>query len=476
MRYLTYTKKVVLALALGANILGLATLAALNIVDSSRYNSATVILSSAPTPTVNPNCVISIESPELDPAYIQSTITNRKFTPQNMPVTVMDDLIVKYDNTNCHLPPSGPNQIANNYNEYYAKLSFVTTDSGGHEVLLASQTFGSNDSPTGILGTQTNGIGYWRFNLTALNSAVNSQPFLETLIDSIAKKRPIKVKIENDTTAMSLNGGLYLATFIATEKSVAMTNCYQAYGNGENKVIMMRALLPSSYTISLPQLSTDITNIKNDFISHSPLKQNIAKFSFFADLGQIDENTALAQGISPSTPKKDILGKMLGNIGKASSCGSSGTHILRSTLPGIIMVQTGQNFDGFTLPGSGIMIDSVSGTIGLVLHEFGHSFSALNDEYVHPVPAGVSPKSTNCSSSPSTNYKHNSQLYGATNLLGCTKASAFRPSDSSIMNNPQGPEFNTVSCGYILARINKSNDPKSFFPACNTMLGITHYP
>lgn len=472
MQHLTYTKKVVLGLAVGANILGLATLARLNITDSSQY-SAAVVASTKP-PQSN-KCTVSLEPIELDPTYIAETLRDRKFTPQNMPFSVVDKFIVR-TKLNCVRDTS----VANNLSERLPLIvSITTTNSAGSEITLFSRpwTFG----PSALVSGQDMFFNFWvgdfvsylnRAGLSASETATNKTN-LEILIDSIAKKRPVKVKLANDTTNTAYS---YPATFPEPEKPVAMTNCYQAYGSGTNNyVIMMRALLANPYTIRPSQLLADITDIKNDFLTHSPLTQNIAKFSFYADLKQIDEGVELAQGISPSTPKKDILGKVLSNISRASSCGSEGTHVLRSTLPGQILVAGGGNFDGFTNGGGNIIIDTESGTSGLVLHEFGHSFGYLNDEYQNNLPAGVSIKKTNCSQNPSSDYKNGGQLYGATNLQGCTTPSLFRPSNNSLMNNPHGPEFNTVSCGYMLSRL-KGGSPKSNFPACNIMTGIIHYP
>lgn len=140
----------------------------------------------------------------------------------------------------------------------------------------------------------------------------------------------------------------------------------------------------------------------------------------------------------------------------------------------------------------------------VLLHEVGHAFAGLKDEYIVKntgdfetyVTKSWSGTGENCSSQPSWDYRNaaDNKIYGSVTSRGCTMYSSggiprdsesyFRPSESSIMRTAgalvngqlvltMGDKFNVVSCGYIMAAINGQALTQAvaskYFPECKTM-------
>jgi len=90
----------------------------------------------------------------------------------------------------------------------------------------------------------------------------------------------------------------------------------------------------------------------------------------------------------------------------------------------------------------------------VAMHEFGHGFCDLSDEYVYREWRPVPFRKFNCRLPPGA---QDWIPYGALEYKGCTSSSltgVLRPSITSIMKNAYLiPKFNIVSCGYCLQKI-----------------------
>lgn len=125
----------------------------------------------------------------------------------------------------------------------------------------------------------------------------------------------------------------------------------------------------------------------------------------------------------------------------------------------------------------------------LFLHEAGHSFAVLADEYLlirdpqfapsDQARQGLINLSTqfakdaihNCAINPNIEYSLLGSIYGGTKYNGCTIYNRFRPSNDSLMQGGYAKDyrFNVVSCGYIIKAIKKVGHAWSYFPECAAM-------
>jgi len=124
----------------------------------------------------------------------------------------------------------------------------------------------------------------------------------------------------------------------------------------------------------------------------------------------------------------------------------------------------------------------------VVIHESGHAWGRLSDEYIEGDRSPIEGYSLNCSRNPEVDFinSEDGKKYGNTNIVGCnyTSFGSYRPSQNSIMNNTSfelmsatldrdaGTKFNVVSCGYLVAGIlgetvNKNNAQTHWADCCN---------
>src|SRR3989344_1858159 len=100
----------------------------------------------------------------------------------------------------------------------------------------------------------------------------------------------------------------------------------------------------------------------------------------------------------------------------------------------------------------------------IALHEFGHSFAKLNDEYISGRVSGG-----NCVTNPASNWSYNGIQYGDIAFEGCGYPTVYhRSSQASIMRGAQSGEtrFNVVSCGYIVAAITRIGEGREYWQEC----------
>ncbi|MBU4086947.1 MAG: hypothetical protein KKB21_05220, partial [Nanoarchaeota archaeon] len=115
----------------------------------------------------------------------------------------------------------------------------------------------------------------------------------------------------------------------------------------------------------------------------------------------------------------------------------------------------------------------------ILLHEMGHSFSSLEDEYIYPEGTGPEGHGTrNCRLEGEYLFPEGKKQGGIDYLFypfgdsseGCMSSSPYRPSQNSLMRGTASAalsiyKFNVVSCGYLVQKI--SNQQKSLKESMN---------
>ena len=263
------------------------------------------------------------------------------------------------------------------------------------------------------------------------------------------------------------------------------SSCQHISGSGSNKIVFT-----AHEGFSTSSLQTYTADVINGLKTIDPYAANIDKFSFFIDT-KLRARTA-DSSISPITD---------------SSCGPAFKYILFDN-PGesLVMGQGPVNIGLGNCITPSIAGMSTGACVGHVAaHELGHTIGMLDDEYPSGdvVPLNIQGDDTNCTDD-LNNYKStiDNKMYGLSNVTGCFYSPlSFRSSQNSIMKHdddsagfePQYNKFNVISCGYIMAGINREpidkahaetywpkccnlNTVKDGIPGCSSPLTITLPP
>ncbi len=182
--------------------------------------------------------------------------------------------------------------------------------------------------------------------------------------------------------------------------------------------------------------------------------------------------SAIQQKITTTPPYSDYPGRVKVNSYSTTAnlgCQQGGTRLLICDLSAVASAanSSGQPYDSIivvdntsTYSGAGYIGQDVavlyngSYTPSMSLHEFGHSFASLRDEYSYAAsggPAGISP-AENCyaGSPPNPDW---ADVSGAQYVPSCTDDSWYRSSQSSVMLSYDDLHYNAVSIKYIKQRI-----------------------
>jgi hypothetical protein len=262
---------------------------------------------------------------------------------------------------------------------------------------------------------------------------------------------------------------------------VTLSNCVAVSGTGPDKVVFMRG--QSAALNNLQFLSTINDSISNGFNSVEPFKTYFSSFSFYEDLRTADE-TGFSGGLYYAYRYVPGL----------SSCGSvakSFAYFLNpNTASDFAGVTSGTtyNANAFKSNQSSVMEVNLYGASAsdvsrTLMHEAGHAFGLLDDEYQG---GGFVNMVNNCSMRPWTDYVGlDNLMYGAgpgSGTAGCADSSYYRPSSDSIMMGGYSTsrQFNIYDCGAVIAGILNIQDApianvypymriKKYFPQCNAM-------
>ncbi len=313
----------------------------------------------------------------------------------------------------------------------------------------------------------------------------------DAVINAVAQTGTFKNKISN------LDTGLYAQSATV---SVPATNCVPLGGNGPIKVVFARGESWNSTVSDFVSKSLNVIN--NGYGKIDPFKKYFSQFSFYADLKKYPDALGVGvQGIVPVVIQSDGTKSAFSAVTSCAALGHIDTTIFfeSDTLDGnsaFAYLGTGNvfyniyaanqtNLIGRFSAGSGL--DRASTEAGVIIHEVGHAFAGLLDEYVSQTQnnkdnllTGVNnPRiltTENCSTYPARDFRNpaDGRLYGAYLDKGCEYLVAqlqsgqkhplpyYRPAVRSIMSSGDlttntdtiwVPKFNIISCGYIIAAI-----------------------
>lgn len=281
------------------------------------------------------------------------------------------------------------------------------------------------------------------------------------LVDSIAKGRRVFVRIKEE------DGKNY------KDQDLTMTNCVPFYGSGPNSIAVLQdkdldnlSLSPGGVSIpfnaSLGMMLTAVDGFRKEGVEKiDPYKTYKDSFSYYLDLTPVDDSSWLT---IPFLSSKFFLSGA-SNVKRASACKNVVQYIFINN----------KTYRAYAPWGSGVaFLTSLAGpTAHIAIHELGHSFASLVDEYVQLNPLGrtFGPALMNCSLNPKTDFSYNSTYYGDGTYKGCTNSTSYRGSENDLMrdyNDTNGEKMNVIGCGYVLAKI-KGGSAKSRFPECGTL-------
>jgi hypothetical protein len=316
--------------------------------------------------------------------------------------------------------------------------------------------------------------------------SVNLQEIMtEENIAAIAKNSGWRLKFVGPDLVDDLRGAIFPPSVTKdTPKyaSLPMTNCAQVYGSGKHQIVYGRRLdsviTPKGDIGSLVEFANNSRAILNSSAPFTVTDINNSSqkyrdyFSHYLDLKFFS-----VVEISDSREMNPIRWD--------SSCklGSVYTLLVAKTPLG----RSEANFGTRTIY---INIPNQLATVGELapstfLHEFAHAFALIRDEYLYSdSPAELDERwaiQRNCSIVPTFDYRQGDRMYGG-KFQGCgfpttiaydnSLIPVYRPSSNSIMRQSPSLQFNTVSCGYILASIKDSPTAKQHFAECAAMPGI----
>ncbi|MFA6601603.1 MAG: hypothetical protein WCT02_01950 [Candidatus Paceibacterota bacterium] len=277
---------------------------------------------------------------------------------------------------------------------------------------------------------------------------------------------------------------------------VGMSLCAPISGGGQYGVVYMRG---ESADYNLRELAAFGDGVwGRGFRETEPFATYHMTFSHFLDLGNYDDRGFETEDATINDKPRKYF-KDISFPQRVSACSGKRLYIFINDLTyyGYTSRFTNNIFmavDGFsqTHP-DGTRTALVSEFSDTAMHEIGHAFAGLNDEYL--VNSNISVKKSwtvagnfveNCSLRPLDDFTYNTKsgnkLYGSLTSEGCTFRAVdfsgvlrplYRPTEDSIMREGTG-QFNVVSCGHIVTAIIgfAQGIAESHFPDCWELDGI----
>ena len=363
----------------------------------------------------------------LDPDYIIQTQKpvsegGRGFIPAE-PFNPFDDIV-------CEYKVPGDDQIE----QYEAKL--ITTLADGSEKTIK----------TGYVASPVQEEGYTIYKWSIKGWDAGAMPGIvdETNMNYIVNSPNIRCEI-------TLSDG---KTIASRDKPVNL--CVHLWGasNADFSIVTMRTETAGKSARWVVERGE--SNRIDGYQTIEPFAYYKEKFSHYADLKELDDNII---GAIPVTVPKEILSG-LDKAAKASSCGKKRLHNIYTKF------EIGSKSAGWTFYGARAVIideeftrESPEKNIKVVMHETGHSFCYLWDEYsilagalLWKVVPFMNANWTNCFSL--VNVK-NFYPFGKP-YDGCTSVLLFRTSKNSLMMNVSKIEklqYNDWGCGMCMVEI-----------------------
>ncbi len=391
-----------------------------------------------------------------DESFIRDAQNNRGFTPEGK-ITPFDDFYVEVSTKFC---PMTGHPAQDQLYEFFGSLE--TTDSQGNNIVLIEKgAFYKSYENLDNVRYRWNLKGWSNQKQGIIENSFTmhkQKEKLEILIDSIVQNRPVFIRIKYRDS-------------LVLEQNIEMDSCLHLRGRGVHRAVSMRGT--SDVVLNPIRLILNAEEvIENGFNKIDPFKKyNKHYFSHYVDLQYHDDS-----------------GIRLLSFDKPAEVSSCNKRIGPSRLYYFYNFKGGKT-EHESIIGNRVMYLGNADPV-LAIHETGHSFCKLADEYVYGAfqRKGKGWLERNCIMRlelPGA-YSYRGKLYAELFTpyqsggyhLGCTALSTasgvdvHRPSKNSIMNDntkEDGDKFNVISCGYCAAEITEIKTGSEWWPACMEM-------
>ena len=335
------------------------------------------------------------------------------------------------------------------------------------------------------------------------------------------------VTFDSSTEAYRIRGAFAGGTFSDYSNIAKVSNCVKMQGNGPFKVVFIRSSGENDdvMTTALDPLSNflNYTNhAVSTFLSIDPMKTYANSFSFYADIKPTVYRGNVPSETSCNAPDTGVSFAKVESNDHHTEYAYANANPTIPRLTGFTInnrswfsVSLPDPLHPYTING---VPESVDENYNATVHEFGHSFAGLDDEYrcSHIDNSDEDGQRYSnvfdCSQNPDLDYwdSVDNRTYGSINTLAVSRSpddeerDFYIPSRNSMMNViststeerilieeetsvgtqefqetvysfTRSPEirFNVISCGYIMARL--MNEPvdkahaQTHWPQCMTM-------
>lgn len=393
----------------------------------------------------------------LDPGYIAKTEAERGFRPSE-PFTPFDDVICELNITH-----------SSDYSSRTFQGKLITQDNSEvvNGILSYSYTQGSRDYYSWKISGWKNG---WTNNSAVMEKIIND------------KKIGCYVKISGTTS------GAYTNT-VSREAEYLVGTCVHLQGKNDAKFKIV-SLRTKSLKFTIKQIVDLGEKLRTGgFGAFSPFKENQNEFSHFSCLEEVDDSQLNFAKVFVDFQLVEvpifekITEKKITTRFDAVINGKPYYFFYNNKGYLAYVMKVGGRVMFINLPSANGWTRTVKANENTFqMHEFGHAFCKLADEYFIPSQSGIAglilvngvmPEDFVPVNSGGQIIKRNCRLLGdfgdfGTSISGCTRSLVKRSSDTSIMNQLVGSDlrFNVISAGYCLNAIKGGDINDNFKEAC----------
>ena len=363
---------------------------------------------------------------DLDPDYVEKTLADRLFTPR-MPFNPYDDII-------CYASIYAPNGYSSS-----CPVNPVNIQTLAGKLISSNKKINSGDlSYYGSKITETGTYYYYRWKIAGGfeddvgNGIASDVATLEWLIDKE------EVRCQASSSATSAGSFAYY-----------VSPCVRLWGPDDGKfgIVSMRAKSANMQPTAgiMWKGEKNMNRLKNI----DPFKTHPSKFRHYVDLKIYDDTSWTT---NPPINGKTYFDDKYYSVVPAlpdffTECYRQDVHVFYND----------RTYIGYTQTIQPTIFQSTSTGSDTTMHEIGHSFCGLDDEYRY-TPGKSSLGGINCVAT-SKGYG----VWGDHNYQGCSAwDNYYRPTKNSIMRSRSilnGDKFNVIGCGSCLERFSPPINP-----------------
>jgi hypothetical protein len=376
-------------------------------------------------------------------SYITETNNTRKFIP-SLPVNPFDDIALIFTFPS----PKDCPFLFNGFGNPVVELSVNENVLWNYTNLETEEVvdLGRNQIMESLI------IRGWSNGRSGIIPDANK---MEQLVDAISKNKDIVFTVKNaegwkyvwnsETNTRETQGNEIFQR--VKQIKTKMTNCVQMFGSGEHRIINVRHndTLQDRYGVRF-KIFQSVEGVIPGFKITDPFAKYQDSFSHYIDL-----KTPTLQSVW------DIGVKLPTN----NSCGKS-SPLNDDTTFAVFSAKQVEDAGGFAVGGFLVISSLTSPDTYVYLHEFGHAFGYLDDEYLYPDDRGpwlgLTCRNNSNAFSPDPSY------------LGCSDMKHYRSTLlGTIMGNIRTEnKFSVLCCSYIMVKI-KGGNYTDYTAECNAM-------